>query len=51
MRTNKITVLISIFNLFLMIFLFSGSSSVENGISIGNNCRLAEDGSYSENCV
>jgi hypothetical protein len=46
MKTSKLTILISIFNFFLMIFLFTGSSSVENSISIGNNCRIAEDGSY-----
>lgn len=46
MRTNKITVLISVFNLFLIIFLFSGSSTGDNAVSIGNNCRIAEDGTY-----
>ena len=46
MKTNRITVLISTFNFFLMIFLFIGSSTGENAISIGSNCRIVEDGSY-----
>ena len=46
MKTNKFAILISTFNFFLMIFLFIGSSTGENAISIGNNCRIVEDGSY-----
>jgi len=45
MKSNKLSILISVFNLFLILFLFLGSSSGENGISIGSNCRLTEDGS------
>ena len=45
MKSNKLSILISVFNLFLIIFLFLGSSQGENGISIGSNCRLTEDGS------
>jgi hypothetical protein len=48
MKTNKLSVLISIFNFFLMLFLFSGSSTEDNAISIGNNCRITEDGSYTK---
>jgi len=44
MKTNKLSILISAFNLFLIIFLFLGSTSGENGIMIGSNCRLTEDG-------
>jgi hypothetical protein len=46
MKTNKLTILISIFNFSLMIFLFTGSSSNDSSISIGNNCRIVDDGSY-----
>jgi hypothetical protein len=45
MKTNKLSILISVFNLFLIVFLFLGSTTGENGIMIGGNCRLSEDGS------
>lgn len=46
MKTNKLFILISLFNFFLMLFLFMGSSAGENSISIGNKCRITEDGQY-----
>jgi hypothetical protein len=44
MKIHKLSILISAFNLFLMLFIFLGSSSGENGVMIGSNCRLTEDG-------
>lgn len=45
MKPNKLSILISFFNLFLIMFLFLGSTSGENGIAIGKHCWLTEDGS------
>jgi hypothetical protein len=45
MKTNKLSILISVFNLFLIAFLFLGTTSGENGIAIGKHCWLTEDGS------
>ncbi len=42
---NKPAMAITVFNLFLMIFLFFGSANNENSVSIGNNCRITDDGS------
>lgn len=45
MKTIKLSILLSAFNLFLIVFLFLGSSQGESGISVGSSCMLNEDGS------
>jgi hypothetical protein len=45
MKIHKLSILISAFNLFLMLFIFLGSSTGENAVMIGGNCKLTDDGS------